>query len=259
MPTVGEYRKRIQALTGKGYEMGRAFVGIGPDGKKTEKQEPTLLRDYTDWYTEAYQVVKFLLPDRLSEFENLYLADTRRKEMNGINYTIQDWLLTRRPRHYVDGRKDFDEVTIVGSNLLAQIQIVESCLLALDSILMNFKKMTLSNLFDSELDGARELHKNGFLRPAGVITRVVLEKHLKEVCEAHKVKVTKKNRNKPPVLSDYNESLKKEKVYDIAQWRRISALTDITNKCCHDNDPEPTEDEVRELIDATERVVKTVF
>lgn len=50
-----------------------------------------------------------------------------------------------------------------------------------------------------------------------------------------------------------------EKVYDIVNWRFIQHLGDIRNLCDHNKDREPTKEEVEELINGTEKVIKTIF
>ena len=96
--------------------------------------------------------------------------------------------------------------------------------------------------------------KNGFLRAAGAICGVILEKHLAKVCLNHNVKITKKD----PTISVLNESLK-EIAYDTIEWRRMQRLGDLRNLCDHNKDREPTREEVEELIAGTDRVIKTIF
>ena len=115
--------------------------------------------------------------------------------------------------------------------------------------------MTRADLFDSEMDKASELLKDGFLRSAGVIAGVVLEKHLNQVCLNHNVKIKKKN----PNISDYNDALKKEGVIDVPNWRFIQRLGDLRNLCAHKKGREPTKDEVNEVIKGVEKVTKTLF
>lgn len=260
MPTVKQYREQIKVLEEQARRL--AIVLEGPGDEEGEpKTEEGMTRTtawktgYPLWYAQAREVMKFLLPDRLEEFDMYYLADPKRKDMDLVNYSIQDWLLSRVTVYI----RQYGEINIIKWKFLAQMQLLEAAEMKLDDVVMNFKKLTLASLFDSEIDGAKELLTNGFLRPAGVVARVVLEKHLKDICETHKVKVNKKNKSKPPTLSDYNGALKEAKVYDIAQWRKISALADITNKCCHGHGPEPTEEEVQDLIDGADKVIKNVF
>ena len=53
------------------------------EGKKndkiTHKPGAIFISSYQKWYSEAYQVIKLLLPDRLDEFEKLYKSEDKRK------------------------------------------------------------------------------------------------------------------------------------------------------------------------------------
>jgi hypothetical protein len=111
-----------------------------------------------------------------------------------------------------------------------------------------------ADLFDSEIDVARELSKNKFLRATGAIAGVVLEKHLHQVCDDHSIAITKKN----PGISDLNELLKANTVIEIPQWRHISLLADIRNLFDHNKKIEPTTDQVEDLISGTDKILKTI-
>ena len=108
---------------------------------------------------------------------------------------------------------------------------------------------------DSEIDSAKLLVKNGFLRAAGAICGVVLEKHFAVVCDMHKIKPTKKN----PCINDYNQLLKEEGVIDTPTWRKICYYADIRNLCDHKKNEEPTKVQVQDLVTGTEKVIKTIF
>ena len=113
----------------------------------------------------------------------------------------------------------------------------------------------LADVFDSEIDSARELCKKGFYRAAGAICGVVIEKHLSEVCTQRQIKVSKKH----PVINDYNELLKSNNVIDIPTWRNIQRLADLRNMCDHHKDIEPTKDNIEELIAGTDKIIKTIY
>jgi hypothetical protein len=49
-------------------------------------------KNYQIWCTQACAVVKQLLPDRLTEFVQLYRGDGKRKTIDVTTYHIQDWL-----------------------------------------------------------------------------------------------------------------------------------------------------------------------
>jgi hypothetical protein len=97
--------------------------------------------------------------------------------------------------------------------------------------------------------------KTRFMRAAGAVAGVVLEKHLHEVCAAHGVKIGKKN----PCIADLNEALKNSGVIGTTEWRFNQHLADIRNLCDHNKDKEPTSDQVNDLIAGVTKVTKTVF
>lgn len=101
-----------------------------------------------------------------------------------------------------------------------QLEILESVQSRFDSSLHDIAQLVRADLFDSELDSARELANSGFLRGAGAIAGVVLEKHLGEVCQNHNVV----SRKQHPTISDFNDLLKNASVIDVPVWRRFSAL-----------------------------------
>jgi hypothetical protein len=48
-----------------------------------------------------------------------------------------------------------------------------------------------ADLFDSELDAAKELAKHKFTRASGAMAGVILERHLQQICQNHNIKITK--------------------------------------------------------------------
>jgi hypothetical protein len=110
-----------------------------------------------------------------------------------------------------------------------------------------------SVLMDDELDAAQHLLSKGFLRPAGVLAGVILERHLKNLLRKHTPPIKYR---KNATLSSLND-LCKETVYDLVTWRRVQHLTDLRNLCAHDKTREPSKDEVSELIDGVSAILKT--
>ena len=141
------------------------------------------------------------------------------------------------------------------SEFAQQLNIVKAAKNALDSALFEIRALLQADLFDSEIDSAEALAKGGFLRAAGAICGVVIEKHLKEVCNEHGIKFRKTR----PTISDLNDHLKKHKVVTVPQWRFVQHLADIRNYCDHHRDREPTKDEIENLVSGTKKVMKTIF
>lgn len=208
---------------------------------------------YEAWYSECLAVIRQVMPDRLTDFKEHYEAPKNRKEITYATYRIQDalkgLLLTRPP---------YDEVVVDDKAALPHFQqqyaILKAATTRFESSLFEIRQLVQADLFDSEIESARHLLKNKFLWAAGAIAGVVLEKHLRQVCNDHAVKVTKKN----PGINDLNQLLKDNGVLDVPQWRHITLLGDIRNICDHNKQKEPTEEQVSDLINGTDKVLKTI-
>jgi hypothetical protein len=124
-----------------------------------------------------------------------------------------------------------------------------------DSALFDIQEVIQADIYDSELSAASDLAKKGFVRGGGAIAGVVLEKHLGHVCSLHGLK----SRKKYPSISDFYQLLKENNIIDTAKWRFIQHLGDIRNLCDHNKEREPTNEDVLELIEGVEKVIKTVF
>ncbi len=207
---------------------------------------------YQRWYTKALNVVKVFLPERLEEFTQLHKIQ-KRKEVDYLTYTMSDYLIGLVVKY--GGKPTFDTQQSAGRKYLQQLLIVSSIRDKIDSVLGNLRGLLRADLFDSELESARELWKNGHFRAAGSLTGVVLEKHLKVVCENHGIVARKKN----PGISDYNQLLQENKVVEIPDWRFIQRLGDLRNLCSHAKDREPKPEEVQELIDGTDKILKALY
>ena len=136
-----------------------------------------------------------------------------------------------------------------------QLAILKAARARFKSSLFDIRQLVMADLFDSELGAAEELAKKKFLRAAGAVAGVVLEKHLAQVCSNHSVKISKKS----PSINDLNELLKKADVVAVEQWRLIQRLGDIRNLCDHNRTKEPTAEQVADLIDGVAKTLKTLF
>jgi len=211
---------------------------------------------YQRWYTEAFAIIRQLLPDRLAEFESLYKSDSKRKQVDATNYTIQDWLMgLRAVPNALTGKTPFYDFGVILMRLDVQQDILKSLETRFESSLFDIRQLLQADLFDSELEASRELLKKGFLRAAGAVAGVVLESHLSLVCKNHGIA----HRKKSPTISDFNDMLKSSSVLDVPQWRFVQRLGDLRNLCDHKKDREPTPDEIAELIDGVEKITKTLY
>jgi len=212
---------------------------------------PSFNSDYDPWYSVSIRVVRQLIPDRLDDFVAQYKQE-KRKEVGFLTYTISDYLL---------GLKSTRGVVVVAEpsaalpKLRKQVAILESAKAVLTSKLVDLTEVLQADLFDTELQAAAELVRRGFTRAGGAMAGVVLEAHLKHVCDRHSLRIKKAK----PTLSDLNQLLKDSDVIDTPKWRFIQHLTDVRNLCDHHGDREPTKEDVSELVEGVGKVSKTVF
>lgn len=205
-----------------------------------------VVSNYEVWYSKTLIIIENFLPSRAEDFRRLYRNENRRI-INSASYTITDALRAVAQIPY------FAPWT-ASICISQQCDILKACLEIFDNRIIDLKSIIAADVFDSEIDAARHLLKKGFLRAAGAICGVVLEKHFLGVANNHNINVNKKS----PTIADFNDVFK-DVIYDLVEWRNIQYLGDIRNLCDHNKGREPSEKEIEELISGTERVVKEVF
>ena len=192
-----------------------------------------------------------LLPSRVADFSRLYERPKNRKSLTHETYRIEDYL---QGLSATLGLQKITGPEAAVPHFEQQLAIVEAAEARFESSLFEIRQLVQADFFDSDLAAADELVENKFTRAAGALAGVVLEKHLSLVCADHKIKVNKRN----PTISDFNDSLKTAGVVDVSQWRFVQHLADIRNKCDHARTPDPTVEEVRDLIAGVRKVTKTL-
>lgn len=246
MNAAEEVKKELQALLDSQTEL----LDLAKDNKNIIE----FGTKYQAWYSRAYKLVESLAPERLNEFSSYYRIDPKRKVSDASNYVIQDYIkgIGARTNHYDKPLWDTNNATMI--RVVNQMQIIASLSSRIDSVLQDVTGHLFAELQDSELHAATQLKKIS-KRAAGALAGVVLERHLQRVAVNHKITIGKKN----PTISDLNDPLKNNGVYDTPVWRKIQLLADIRNICSHQKSTEPNEEQVDELISGINSVIKSVF
>ena len=224
------------------------------DSEKIIKQLPGFNTDYQQWYSESLALLEQLLPNRVEDFTNLYKKPkTKRSKITVENYVLEDALQELSITNAL-GKKVVGPDSAI-SLFIQQLNIIKSVRKRFESSLFDIKQLVQADLFDSELDTAKELNKKGFIRGAGAIAGVVLEKHLLQVCDNHKIRVRQKN----PTINDLAQLLKDNNVIETPEWRKIQHLADLRNLCSHKKITDPSKDDIDELINGVSKIIKTLF
>ena len=249
MTNLEKYKKDIDNLIKKGEKLLSIL--------RTNEALIKFRKEYEVWYSESLSLIKIVLPNRVEDFEKYYYQKGEKCLKEYITYTPPRSEGIKLEFYY---KSEFDyipaeKVDYAKSLFENQLGIVKAAKRRFESSLFDIKQLVQADLFNSELDAARELNKKGFMRGAGAIAGVVLEKHLSQVCENHKLKVTKKN----PTINDFNQLFKDNDVIDIPTWRFIQHLADLRNLCDHDKKRDPKKEEIEELINGVEKITKNIF
>ena len=228
----------------------------GDEAKLNEfiKELPSFGDSYQKWYSKSQAVIKQVLPDRLSDFASHYEFPRVRKDIDFQNYMIRDYLQGLRVTRGGGYQVVVDSSAAI-PEFKQQCNMVKAAKDSLESALMDLTAVLQADLFDTEIETAGALAKAGYLRAAGAICGVVIEKHLNHVCENHNLKIAKKN----PGIFDLTQRLRSSGVITVAQERFIQSLADTRNLCSHAKGREPTKDEITELVEGAGKVIKTIF
>lgn len=214
---------------------------------------PSFSGEYQRWYSEAIVLLRQLLPDRVGDFVRHYEKPKGRKDITYENYRIEDFLQGLRVT------RGYEKEVVVDSSAAIplfrqQLAMVKAAKARFDSSLFEIRQLVQADLLDSELEAAEVLAKHKFVRAAGALAGVVLERHLSQVCADRQLLTGKKN----PTIADFNETLKASGAIDLPQWRFIQHLADIRNLCDHSRS-EPTAAQVADLLAGAKKVTKTIY
>lgn len=189
--------------------------------------------DYQDWYSSCCALLeRNYNKERASEFKSEY--------ENNIKTIISE--------NYIELNTEY---TFIDS-FKHQASILNALPLYLEHRLSDMELTVASILMDDELLEAEYLLKKGFIRAAGALVGVVLERHLKMRCDKNEPKL---KYPKNAAISKLNDILKDNNLLDISDWRQIQYLGDVRNKCDHDKKVEPKKEDVADLISKVKEMI----
>ena len=115
--------------------------------------------------------------------------------------------------------------------------------------LSSIETLVQAEVFESQLEQAEELLKNGYILASAVIAGVVLETAIRELCTQENIT--------HDTLNKMNADLTKAGVYNKLQQKRITALADIRNSAAHGKPEKFTKEDVKMMIRDIEQFLAT--
>ncbi|QLC51117.1 hypothetical protein HWN40_13255 [Methanolobus zinderi] len=209
---------------------------------KTKPLQRQVLRKYEIWYEICRMVVQEYLGNEETGKYELFCKQYKK---------IKDLIKLSTPNSekecLINNFMDYFDIQV---NILYTIKPIVSLRKN------NYKKLVSADLLNSELDGAEILYEKDFVRPAGIIAGIVLERYLKTLCELNEIELDSKDTLYP--MAQKLRKSDKVPYFDLAIFKSIDHLATLRNKCAHPKE-EPKKHEVRELIDKTKKITFMAF
>jgi hypothetical protein len=188
----------------------------------------SLIENYHAWSMGSQPLIKANLPESADRFEELY------NEATGCLAIFIDDNGDLRLLIY----RKFEQI------VATQVGIVRSIPDAFEAKALGLRGILARDLFEDELIVARHLLENGYVREGGVIAGVVLEHHLKGMCEKRNVILAGKE-----TLGELNNKLR-EHYPDDSEYRRVQWMNEIRATCTHEKSAPPDSGKVSQLVSA---------
>lgn len=113
--------------------------------------------------------------------------------------------------------------------------------------LTSARSLARAEVFDTELELAKELLNQGYDLPAAIVARTVLETALRGLCDQHGVSYGK--------LDLMNSALAKVQAYSGLVQKKITALADVGNSAAHGKREKFKASDVEEMIEGVSKFV----
>jgi hypothetical protein len=158
---IERYKSDLEKLlkVGSDMELDLSRPRLEAEGKLTKEMNAVFEQvrarfdaNYQSWYTESLALIRQLVPERLTEFEQLYKGEGKRRVIDANTYNIQDWLNGVRAATRLGwSEKAFNDYAIVSMRFHTQLAILGAVKQRFHSSLFDIKQLLQADLFDSEI------------------------------------------------------------------------------------------------------------
>ncbi|MFC2172123.1 hypothetical protein ACFLU6_05765 [Acidobacteriota bacterium] len=198
------------------------------------KMPPDFVQEYHRWYASCLAMVERNMPSRKTEVT---------RQHDGGKGTDGKALADFFKRDYFT----FSDQQIIARGLRHLQAVVGSVPDYVRTTLHDLELAVAQVYVSDQLSEARKLLAHSHVRAAGAIAGVLVERHLKLLCDRQQPPI--KYPPKTATINRLNELLRNGGVYDVAQWRKVQWMGDVRNKCDHAEPTEPRKEDVGDLIE----------
>lgn len=192
---------------------------------------------YELWYVQAEELVEEYRPSRVDVFTK------------GFSDFKSMLFLKVDPEDYTT-KSLYSEITDI---FYSQRSTVNSLPAKVEIQKFKAKRQISARMARDEIQRARELFADSFIRSSGVVAAVALERHLLTMCEeSDSVTEYKPNHG----ISRLAQTLYESDVIDKTTWSDLKSLASIRETCAHPEDP--GKEAVRRLINDSEEFIRSL-
>jgi hypothetical protein len=225
---------REEWISMQGYDPEEEFPELrGTIVPATARIPTAFIQQYHRWYAGCLGLVEANMPPRREELVRMHEAAKK-------NPSDTPPMLALLQQHM-----SFKDQIAMAQNISHIAAIVTSIPHYMHSRLHDVELAVAQAYVGDQLNEAQVLIKGGHIRAAGAVAGVLLERHLKLLCDRHTPTITYP---KNSAISKLNDLLRDAAVYDVSQWRKIQWMADIRNQCDHAGRADPKKEDVSELI-----------
>jgi len=209
---------------------------------------------YLSWFFTVSNCIKYLYPEKHNEFINCYYNKSITDQRISTNYKISNYLNNEQLSKIstINYYNEYKRINVVYNCFNFQKLIIKAIIDNFNSVSFNYEKETYMSFQEENIDSAQELFDNNFLRAAGALCGVIIEKHLK-------TKLLPFDENAFQLsLSPLNDKCKLNNLYSEIERKRISHMAGIRNLCDHKKPIDPTKQQIQTLIDETKWVIYNI-
>lgn len=190
------------------------------------------LLNYRKWYATGKAILENNADsDSIDEFISAY---------RNITSTCQSQYLTQYLQLQIIDKMNY------------QLILLQSLPDYLDGQIYNLELNIASTIMGDELREAKVLFDKKFYRAAGALSGVILERHIKIWLNNSKPKI---KFSEKATLGQLIKKAEENKIFDTSTILKLNYLNSIRIACDHDKKNEPKENEIKDLIDHTDKLI----